>query len=100
MTEILDNELNKNHPPNPHNKILRVNTKIFLSYTFLSLLGGSTAYIFHAIFIVVHVIICFSIGIVLAFSSKSAEAQYHFLSMFLVLLIGFGTCIGFVNIID
>ena len=100
MSEILDNGLDNNRLPNPRNNILKVNAIIFLVYTLLSLLGGSGAVIFHAFFIAIHVALCFLIGIAAAISSNSENAKYYFLSAGLVLLIGFGTCIGFVNIID
>lgn len=94
MSEILDNGLDSNRPPKPRNKILRVNAIIFVAYTLLSLIGGSEAVIFHALFIVIHVALCFLIGIAAAVSSKSDNAKYYFLSSALVLLIGFGTCMG------
>ncbi len=98
MTEILDNELKNNRPPIQKNKILRVNAIIFVAYTLLSLLGGSSAVIFHAFFIVIHVALCVLIGIAAAVSSKSDDAKYHFLSAGLVLLIGFGICMGIGNV--
>ena len=100
MNEILDDGLDKKNLPNPRNKILRVNAIILVVYTLLSLLGGSGAVIFHAFFIAIHVALCFLIGIAAAVSSNSENAKYYFLSAGLVLLVGFGTCMGFVNIID
>ncbi len=94
MSEILDNGLDNKRPPNPRNNILKVNATIFVVYTLLSLLGGSGAVIFHAFFIAIHVAFCFLIGIAAAISSKNENAKYYFLSAGLVLLIGFGTCMG------
>ena len=98
MSEILDDELNKNRPPIQKNKVLRVNAIIFVAYTLLSLIGGSSAVIFHAFFIAIHVALCFLIGIAAAVSSNSENAKYYFLSAGLVLLIGFGTCMGIGNV--
>ena len=98
MSEILDDELNKNRPPIQKNKVLRVNAIIFVAYTLLSLLGGSSAVIFHAFFIAIHVGLCFLIGIVRGLSLKNENAKYYFLSAALVLLIGFGNCMGFGNL--
>ena len=98
MTEILDNGLDNSRPPNPRNNILKVNAIIFVAYTLLSLIGGNSAVIFHAFFIVIHVALCFLIGIGKAISSKNEGAKYYFLSAGLVLLIGFGTCMGIGNV--
>ena len=98
MTEILDNGLDNNRLPNPRNNILKVNAIIFLVYTLLSLLGGSGAVIFHAFFIAIHVGLCFLIGIVKGLSLKNENAKYYFLSAGLVLLVGFGTCMGIGNV--
>ena len=77
---------------------IKVNAIIFVAYTLLSLIGGSSAVNFHAFFIVIHVALCFLIGIAAAVSSKSENSKYYFLSAGLVLLIGFGTCMGIGNV--
>ncbi len=44
--------------------------------------------------IVIHVIICFGIAVTKFFSHKSQEGKQYLLITFLVLIIGFGTCVS------
>jgi hypothetical protein len=45
--------------------------------------------------IVIHVIICFGIAMVKFFSQESQAGKQYLLITFLVLIIGFGTCVSF-----
>jgi uncharacterized membrane protein HdeD (DUF308 family) len=77
-------------------KILLINLGIFAVYTVFSyLIAPKEGMIFHAFFIAVHVIINFLIGVVsLITDSKNSNGGSYILSAALILLIGFGTCIG------
>jgi hypothetical protein len=80
------------------NKILGVNLGIFAAYTLLSFLIGfrdGSGGLYHAFFIVSHVIISFFIGFIkLTARDKNENAGVHILSAVLILIIGFGTCVG------
>jgi hypothetical protein len=82
-------------------QILLVNVGIFAAYTLLSyLMSLSEGIIYHALFIVAHVIIAFLIGLIrLVFVKNSSDGGAYILSAVLVLVIGFGTCVGIGNII-
>ena len=101
MTEILDNEPSNSRPPLNGNRILQINAIIFAVYTLISLGSGKEAFfIAQAICIVIHVALCFLIGIIVGFTSKKEMTKYHFLSAGLVLLIGFGSCIGLAGLME
>ena len=91
---------------NPTKQILMVNLGIFAAYTLLSylyLIGGrkdADGNLNHAIFISVHVIISFLIGVIrLIFYRKEADGGAYILSAILVLIIGFGTCVGIFQVL-
>jgi VanZ family protein len=77
-------------------KILLINLGIFAVYTVFSyLISPKEGMIFHAFFIGSHVILNFLIGIVsLIAVDKNSNGGAYILSAALVLVIGFGTCIG------
>ena len=76
--------------------ILLVNLGIFAAYTLLAFaLSPKEGMIYHAFFIVIHVIISFLVGVIrLIFSKGDSDGGAHILSAALVLVIGFGTCMG------
>jgi hypothetical protein len=77
-------------------KILLSNLGIFAVYTLMSyVLSLSDGILYHAFFIVAHVIIAFLIGIIrLLFVKDSTDGGAYILSSFLVLVIGYGSCSG------
>jgi hypothetical protein len=83
-------------------KILLVNLGIFAAYTLgsycISLSDGMG---FHAFFIAIHVILCFLIGIIRLITEKEGSDGGSFiLSAVLILLIGFGTCVGIGQVVE
>ena len=76
--------------------ILLVNLGIFAAYTLLSfVISPKEGMIYHAFFIVIHVIISFLIGLIrLIFVKSATDGGVYILSAALVLIIGFGTCMG------
>ncbi len=101
MTEILDNEPNNSRPPLKGNRILQINAIIFAVYTLISIGSGKEAfYITQAACIAIHVTLCFLMGIIVGFGSKKEMTKYYLLSSALVLLIGFGSCIGLAALIE
>jgi VanZ family protein len=82
-------------------KILLSNLGIFAVYTLMSyLISRPDGLLYHAFFIVAHVIITFLIGIIrLVFVKDSSDGGAYILSAVLVLGIGFGTCVGIGNIV-
>jgi peptidoglycan/LPS O-acetylase OafA/YrhL len=82
-------------------KILLINLGIFAVYTLLSyLISPKEGMIYHAFFIVSHVILNFLIGIIsLIANSRNSNGGAYILSAALVLVIGFGTCMGITQLI-
>jgi VanZ family protein len=82
-------------------KILLTNMGIFAAYTLMSyLISRPDGILYHAFFISAHVIIAFLIGIIrLVFVKNSSDGGAYILSSVLVLIIGFGTCMGIGRII-
>ena len=76
--------------------ILLANLGIFAAYTLLSFaLSPKEGMIYHAFFIVIHVIISFLIGLIrLIFVRDATDGGVYILSAALILVIGFGTCVG------
>lgn len=96
MSELLDSDLNNEPKPSDKKKILKINLGILAFYTiFCIILGKEGGFIMDAFFIVAHVAICLLVGIIQSIVSKGDTAKEWFLSAILVLLIGFGTCVGF-----
>jgi hypothetical protein len=84
--------------------ILLVNLGIFAAYTLLSYLMGykdASGGFFHAFFIAIHVIISFLIGIIRLIAVKSnSDGGAYILSAVLILVIGFGTCVGMMQLME
>lgn len=78
------------------NKILKTNGLIFIGYTLLASIAkdGFSVAIFSAIFIGIHVGILFIMALISFLTNKRENAIWLLLSGFLVLIIGFGTCMG------
>ncbi len=76
--------------------VLLVNLGIFTAYTLLSfVISPREGMIYHAFFIVIHVIISFLIGLIrLIFVKDATDGGVYILSAALILVIGFGTCMG------
>jgi hypothetical protein len=73
--------------------ILLINLGIFAAYTLFGMVS-------HAFFIVVHVIISFLIGLIrLIFVKDSSDGGVYILSAALILVIGFGTCMGLTQVL-
>jgi heme/copper-type cytochrome/quinol oxidase subunit 4 len=85
-------------------KILGVNLGIFAAYTLLSFIMGykdASGGVFHAFFIVAHVIISFLIGIIRLITVKeNSDGGAFILSAGLILIIGFGTCVGITQLME
>jgi heme/copper-type cytochrome/quinol oxidase subunit 4 len=85
-------------------KILGVNLGIFAAYTLLSFIMGykdASGGVFHAFFIVSHVIISFLIGIIRLITVKeNSDGGAFILSAGLILIIGFGTCVGITQLME
>lgn len=95
MNELLDSNENKPHLNSNYKNIIIANMVILVIYTLYSFLTikGEGA-ILDAFFIAAHVGICIILGIILTIASQSDWAKGFYLSALLVLLIGFGTCLG------
>ncbi len=85
-------------------KILGVNLGIFAAYTLLSFVVGfkdGSGGLFHAFFIVAHVILNFLIGLIRLVTAKNeSDGGAYILSAFLILVIGFGTCMGLSTLME
>jgi hypothetical protein len=85
-------------------KILGVNLGIFAAYTFLSFLVGykdGSGGLIHAFFIAIHVIISFLIGIIRLIAVRNnSDGGAYILSAVLILVIGFGTCMGLSTLME
>jgi hypothetical protein len=85
-------------------KILGVNLGIFAVYTLLSFLMGykdASGGMYHAFFIVIHVILSFLIGIIRLITVKNnSDGGAFILSAGLILIIGFGTCVGLTQLME
>lgn len=85
-------------------KILGINLGIFAAYTLLSYLMGykdASGAFFHAFFIAIHVIISFLIGIIRLITVKeNSDGGAFILSAVLILVIGFGTCLGITQLME
>jgi VanZ family protein len=85
-------------------KNLGVNLGIFAAYTLLSYLMGfkdNSGSIAHAFFIVAHVIISFFIGIIRLIAVKNnSDGGAFILSAVMILVIGFGTCVGISQLME
>jgi hypothetical protein len=81
--------------------ILLVNLGIFAAYTLLSfVISPKEGMVYHAFFIVIHVIISFLIGLIrLIFVKDSSDGGVYILSAALILVIGFGTCVGLMQVL-
>lgn len=81
--------------------ILLINLGIFAAYTLFAFVSSPTdGMVSHAFFIVVHVIISFLIGLIrLIFVKDSSDGGVYILSAALILVIGFGTCVGLMQVL-
>ena len=81
--------------------ILLVNLGIFAAYTlFAFVTSPKEGMITHAFFIVFHVIISFLIGFIrLIFVKDATDGGVYILSAALILVIGFGTCMGLTQVL-
>ena len=93
MDELLNT--NNTPPPTYYKRILAVNMAILALYTLYAFAsdGGGGA-LGDAFLIAGHLIICIVAGIGAALASNSDVARGFFLSAGLVLLVGFGSCVG------
>ena len=82
------------------NNILKYNLLAILVYNLLAVLFLKDGAVFALMFIVaLHVFINFMLSLIFYFVNKDSEKSKHFLlSMFIVLGIGFGACIGTTSI--
>jgi hypothetical protein len=92
-------------PPSPmgiFNKVLLINLGIMVAYTILTSFGKDEYMAVNALLIVVHMLICLLSGLILLIPSLKQRqlAQGQLLSGVLVLLIGFGACLGKMMIIE
>jgi heme/copper-type cytochrome/quinol oxidase subunit 4 len=85
-------------------KILGVNLSIFAVYTLLAHLMGikdASGWVYHAFFIAIHVVISFLIGIIRLLTVKeNSDGGAYILSAVLILVIGFGTCVGLIQLAE
>ena len=81
--------------------ILLTNLGIFAAYTLLSfVISPKEGMIYHAFFIVIHVIISGLIGLIrLIFVKDATDGGIYILSAALILVIGFGTCMGITQVL-
>ena len=91
MNELLDT--NNTPPPTYYKRILAVNMAILAFYTLYAFASNDGA-LTDAILIFGHVVICFTAGLAAVFTSHKDAAKGFFLSAGLVLLVGFGSCLG------
>ena len=96
MDELLDT--NNTPPPTYYKRILAVNMVILAFYTLIAYAPNGGGALSDAFFVAGHVAICFIVGIGAAIASNNDVARGFFLSAGLVLLIGFGTCIGLADL--
>ena len=96
MDELLDT--NNTPPPTYYKRILAVNMVILAFYTLIAYSPNGGGALSDAFFVAGHVAICFIVGIGAAIASNNDVARGFFLSAGLVLLIGFGTCIGLADL--
>ena len=96
MDELLDT--NNTPPPTYYKRILAINMVILAFYTFLAYAPNGGGALSDAFFVAGHVAICFIVGIIATVASKKDTAKGFYLSAGLVLLIGFGTCIGLADL--
>ncbi len=89
-------------------KVAGINLGIMLLYTILSLMlnSGSSSYdgemgtaLAMALFIFLHFVVLIIVSIALIIAGKTALAKAGFISLAVVLLVGFGTCLGVVTAI-
>ena len=96
MDELLDT--NNTPPPTSYKRILAVNMAILAFYTLYAFTSDGGAVI-DAFLIAGHLIICIVVGVSAALASNKDVARGFFLSAGLVLLVGFGSCVGVASLI-
>ena len=91
----MDELLNTNNTPPPiyYKRILAANMAILAFYTLYAFASDGGA-LTDAFLIFGHTVICFTVGLAAVFTSHKDIAKGFFLSAGLVLLVGFGSCLG------
>ena len=93
MSDFLDSDKSETPKSPVYKDIVIANMVILAVYTVYAFTshGGN---IMDAVYIAVHVLACIFIAIVASVMSKNEVATGFYLSAGLVLLIGFGSCVG------
>ena len=93
MSNFLDSDKDETPKSPVYKDIVVANMVILAAYTVYAFTsqGGN---IMDAVYIAIHVFACILIAVVASITSKSEVATGFYLSAGLVLLIGFGSCLG------
>ena len=80
-------------------KILLWNFGLMFAVMLLSSIGGADSVIFDLMFMILQVIVNLLLGLFFIFSQRRNAGLAHLLSVFLVVLVGFGACAGKLEIL-